>query len=115
MDFATSQQAFLQAIAQDDHMFSTTLEFVEQWYDFTPTAFKNGPVANTATENQGSAKVLALGEDLGLDSLQVLQCFGEHYRDVLATPGVENHFNLRRLVKDGFCDVSFEQFPLKRK
>ncbi len=115
MDFATSQQAFQQAIAQDDHLFVTTLAFIDQWYDFTPTAFNNGSVANVATENQGSAKVLALGIDLGLDSLQVLQCFGEHYRDVLATPGVENHFNLRRLVKDGFCDISFEQYPLKRK
>jgi len=44
-----------------------------------------------------------------------LQCFGQHYRDVLATPEVDNHHNLRRVLKEGLDNISFDQFPLEQK
>jgi hypothetical protein len=115
MEFIQACQQFLHAINEENHHFKDTLTFIDTWYEFSPTAFFNGPVKNGIEENQGSAKVLALGIDLNLSTDQVLRCFGEHYREVLATPGVDNHFNLRRLMKDGFGDVSFEAYPLKRK
>jgi len=34
---------------------------------------------------------------------------------VLATPDVDNHHNLRRVLRDGLGDISFDQFPLTAK
>lgn len=115
MSFEQAKQDFLSSIEEQNHMFSSTMSFIDEWYSVTSTAFNNGSVFNQANENQGSAKVLGLGVDLELSAEQVLRCFGEHYRDVLATPDAQNHFNLRRLLNDGLCDISFETFPLKRK
>ena len=96
-------------------MFSSTLAFVEEWYEFSPTAFRNGDVKNKSDENQGSAKVFALSELLGLSKEQTLGCFGEHYRDVLATPESGSHQNLRRVLREGNGNIEFERFPLKAK
>lgn len=115
MDFESETQRFLKDIRCDKHMFSATIAFIDQWYDTEKTAFQNGPVSNLASENQGSAKVLALGVDLALTTEQVLRCFGEHYRDVMAHPAENNHHNLRRVLRDGFHEVSFERYPLQRK
>lgn len=114
-DFNTAKDAFLTAIATDGHQFAETLAFIEQWYDFTPSAFMNGTVANAVDKNQGSCKVFALSQLLELSKEQTLQCFGEHYRDVLATPDVDNHHNLRRVLNDGTGNITFDQFPLQAK
>ncbi|MDY6981918.1 MAG: HopJ type III effector protein [Pseudomonadota bacterium] len=114
-DFATALTDFLHSIESDTHAFSTTLAFINEWYDFTPTAFRNGHVANTAEQNQGSCRVLAFALMNMLSSEQALKCFGEHYRDVLATPDVDNHHNLRRLQKEGLVDIHFDGTPLRRK
>jgi hypothetical protein len=114
-DFAHAHKAFLTSLQSGQHEFATTLTFIEHWYEFTPTAFDNGPVHNTEKQNQGSCKVLALAELLQLSDEQTLLCFGEHYRDVLDTPDVDNHHNLRRLLRDGRSDVHFDQFPLQAK
>jgi hypothetical protein len=52
---------------------------------------------------------------LGLGNEQVLKCFGEHFRDVLATPNANNHHNLRRLQQEGLVDIQFDHPPLRRK
>ncbi|MGV3593412.1 MAG: HopJ type III effector protein [Gammaproteobacteria bacterium] len=114
-NFDTALTSFLQSIESDTHAFATTLAFINEWYDFTPTAFRNGNVANTAEQNQGSCRVLAFALLNKLSSGQALKCFGEHYREVLATPGVDNHHNLRRLQKEGLVDIHFEDTPLRRK
>ena len=114
-DFTAAKLSFLTALNQDDHTFATTLAFIEQWYEFTPTAFRNGSVANSAEQNQGSCKVFALSQLLGLNAEQTLRCFGEHYRDVLATPDIENHHNLRRVLREGTAGIEFDRFPLKEK
>jgi hypothetical protein len=114
-DFDTALAAFLAAVETHTHPFSYTLAFIDQWFHFTPTAFRNGAVSNTAEQNQGSCRVLALALLLGLSADQVLKCFGEHYREVLATPGVDNHHNLRRLLAEGLVDIQFDQSPLRRK
>ncbi|MES2603585.1 MAG: HopJ type III effector protein [Pseudomonadota bacterium] len=106
---------FLAAIQTDTHQFATTLAFINQWYDFTPSAFRNGKVSNSAEQNQGSCRVLAMALLQGLTTEQTLRCFGEHYRDVLATPGVDNHHNLRRLQAEGLVDIRFDQQPLRQK
>jgi len=114
-DFQQAKATFLQQLDSDEHVFATTLAFIDSWFDFTPSAFHNGAVANGADQNQGSCKVFALAQLLELTPEQALRCFGEHYRDVLATPEVDNHHNLRRLLKEGLTDITFEQFPLKQK
>jgi hypothetical protein len=114
-NFDTALADFLQSIENDTHVFATTLAFINEWYEFTPTAFRNGTVANTAEQNQGSCRVLAFALLEKLSAEQALKCFGEHYRDVLATPDVDNHLNLRRLQKEGLVDIHFDSAPLRRK
>ena len=113
--FDQARDQLIQQLTDSENTFADTLEFIEQWFEFRPTAFKNGDVNNTNEQNQGSCKVLALAELLNLSDLQTLQCFGEHYREVLATPTADNHFNLRRLVRDGRQDIHFDCFPLTKK
>lgn len=112
-DFSQAREAFLTAIDSDRHTFADTLAFIGQWYEHQPSAFDNGSVHNRADQNQGSGKVLALAQLLDLDQGQVLRCFGEHYREVLGAPDADNHFNLRRLQRDGLTNITFERFPLQ--
>ena len=114
-DFEKALADLLAAIEKDAHQFSSTLDFINQWFEFTPCAFSNGAVSNTAEQNQGSCRVLAMALMQGFATEQALKCFGEHYRDVLATPGMSNHLNLRRLQVEGLVDIQFDQQPLRRK
>ena len=114
-DFNNAQAVFFAAINTDSHQFAVTLDFINQWFDFTPSAFRNGAVFNTINQNQGSCRVLAMALMLGLTDDQTLKCFGEHYRDVLAKPGGDNHQNLRRLQAEGLTSIHFDQQPLQRK
>lgn len=113
--FEQATNAFLAQLSEDNFQFETTLAFIEQYYNFTPSAFNNGGVENAADQNQGSCKVFALAQLLNLSQEQALQCFGQHYRDVLATPEVDNHHNLRRILKEGLTDITFDAFPLVEK
>jgi hypothetical protein len=113
--FEQAKSNFLSQLEQENFQFETTLAFIEEHFNFTPSAFNNGGVLNSIEQNQGSCKVFALAELLGLSQQQALCCFGQHYRDVLATPEVDNHHNLRRVLKEGLGNISFDQFPLKAK
>jgi hypothetical protein len=114
-DFDEALASFLAAIERDSHQFAATLAFINQWYDFTPTAFNNGHIANSAEQNQGSCRVLAFASMQKLSTAQALKCFGEHYREVQAAPGADNHHNLRRLQAEGLVDIHFDRPPLRRK
>lgn len=113
--FEQAKTEFLTALQSDQHLFSATLNFIESEFDFTASAFRNGNVANQIDQNQGSCKVFALAQLLELSQEQALRCFGEHYRDVLATPEVDNHHNLRRVLKEGLSNIEFDAFPLQQK
>ena len=113
--FEQAKSDFLQQLTHDEFQFESTLAFIEQHYNFTPSAFNNGGVENGAVQNQGSCKIFALAELLEFSQQQALACFGQHYRDVLATPDVDNHHNLRRVLKEGLADIRFSAFPLKLK
>ena len=112
-DFNTAKDTLLASIESQEHLFATTLAFIKTWYDFTPTAFRNGDIMNSAQQNQGSAQVFALSQLLNLSRDQTLACFGEHYREALETPEVDNHRNLRRVLREGNVDITFDQFPLQ--
>ena len=95
--------------------FAETLAFIAEHYQYQPCTFHNGAVENAAGQNEGSCKTLGLAllESLSLE--ETLQCFGEHYRSVMATPSGNDHGNIRALMDTGLAGIRFEQPSLQRK
>lgn len=110
---------FRSRLETGDNLFSETLAIVEKWYDLQPTAFTNGlddqAAKNEQGINEGSLKVFALGRLNGFTPEQALKSFGEHYRDVLATPDGTDHQNIRQFMRHGWAGIQFEQAPLSLK
>lgn len=113
--FTQEKTKFLAQLVDDNFQFETTLAFIEKHYNFTPSAFNNGDVINTVDQNQGSCKIFSLVQLIDLNKEQALACFGQHYRDVIATPDTNNHHNLRRVLKEGIENITFTRFPLEQK
>lgn len=108
-------RSFLDSLASGRHAFADTLAFIERHYHYQPQPFDNGPLHNAAGENQGSCKILGLALLEGLTCEQALLCFGEHYRQVLASPDGSDHTNIRQLLQTGLEQVGFNILPLARK
>lgn len=104
----------LAGLGSGQHRFADTLSFIAAHYRYQPSAFRNGEVENAAGQNEGSCKTLGLALLEELDLQQALLCFGEHYRDVLATPHGNDHGNIRALMLGGLNAVQFERTPLER-
>ena len=93
--------------------FNDVITLVDSAFAFTPTAFTNGDITNEANQNNGSCKLLALGQHLKLNQAQTLALFGRFYReDVLNNPEGNDHANIRNFMKTGHEGVAFETFPL---
>jgi len=111
--------SFREKLASNTVAFSETLALVEKWYDVQSTAFTNGldeqAVENAAGQNEGSLKVFALGRLNGFTPEQALASFGEHYRDVLATPDGEDHQNIRQFMRHGWAGIQFHGAPMTLK
>lgn len=107
--------AFIASLGSPEHRFADTLAFVDAHYLYQPSAFDNGPVHNSAEQNQGSCKVLAMALDLGLSDEQALLCFAEHHQAVRDDPSGDAHANIRALISHGLAGVSFERQPLTRR
>ena len=101
----------------DNPAFEETLATIASYYDFSPTGFTNGidddSLYSGPDENQGSCKVFAFGMLNGLDEKQLLACFGEHYRKVLASPDGTDHANIRIFMRHGWSGIRFEGEPLR--
>lgn len=110
-----NSQHFIDSLGTADHRFADTLSFIDAHYLYQPSGFENGPVRNSAGENQGSCKVLAMALDLNLDDSQALQCFAEHYQAVLENPEGSDHANIRALREHGLAAVRFDAPPLTRR
>lgn len=95
--------------------FAATLAVIDAHYDFTPTAFTNGELENTAGENNGSCKIFAFGQLHQLSAEQAVAAFGEHYRGVLADPTGQGHQNIRNFIKHGWAGIHYQGQPLARK
>ena len=102
------------SLASGQHVFADTLAFIADNYSYQPQAFDNGGVANAAGQNEGSCKTLGLALLEGLSDQEALLAFGEHYRDVVATPEGSDHGNIRALIKHGLAGVKFTTQPLAR-
>lgn len=99
----------------DELMFADVIAAIDAEFEFTPTAFVNGDLHNSALENQGSCKVLCFAHKAGLAEGVALKLFAEHYRAVLAEPKGTDHQNIRQFMKRGWMGVSFDGAPLKKK
>ncbi|NVK57784.1 MAG: HopJ type III effector protein [Alteromonadaceae bacterium] len=102
--------------APDTIEFSDVMALIDANFAFTPTVFTNGKVENQENQNNGSCKLLALGQYLNLTNEQTLSLFGQYYRaDVLGNPRGSDHANIRNFMITGHDGVSFAVFPLLAK
>lgn len=95
--------------------FSETMQVIDDNYNFTPTAFKNGEIKNDAGQNNGSCKLFAFAKLQNLTKEETLFCFGEHYQSILADENGTSHQNIRNFMNTGFEGLVFEGDVLKRK
>ena len=107
---------FIASLAQPEQLkFEDTMAVIEANYLFTPSAFSNGAQQNAAGENAGSCKVFAFGTLHQLTEQQTLSLFGQHYRDVVATPEGNDHQNIRQFMQNGWSGITFSQTALTPK
>jgi len=96
--------------------FSETMSIIDKYYNFTPTAFKNGTLENNKGQNSGSCKLFAFAKMQKLSKEDTLACFGQFYfEDVLKTPNGDGHQNISNFIKTGFEGLSFKMDALKEK
>lgn len=111
---ATIQQ-LIEDLNSKNRLFSDVISFIDRNYEHTPTPFNNGTVVNRAAENQGSAKILALGHLNNLTKEDTLQLFAEHYQTVLERPSGEDHQNIRQFMENGWRGVTFHGEVLRKR
>lgn len=95
--------------------FKDVLAFIEEGYNYTPSAFTNGTQSNSENENQGSARVLYFAQLNNLSADDTLCLFAEHYDAVLETPNNTDHQNIRQFMHNGWDGVQFEKPVLSVK
>ena len=95
--------------------FKELMNLIENEYEFTPTAFKNGQCDNAENENSGSCKLFAFAKLQKLQKKEALFCFGEHYKNVLEDENGTSHQNIRNFMKSGFEGLSFNGEALALK
>lgn len=96
--------------------FAETIAVIEENYNFTPTAFKNGAQQNASGENSGSCKLFAFALLQKLSVSETLACFGAYYsEEVLGDPNGTNHQNIRNFIKTGWDGIQFEGQALEAK
>ena len=96
-------------------LFEEIMTLINLMYDFTETAFVNGDVNNDAGENSGSCRLFAFALLTHLNEEETLYCFGQYYRDVVATPEGDSHQNIRQFMKTGWSKISFSKPALVLK
>ena len=96
-------------------VFQDVLSYIEEYYTYTPSAFSNGDLRNSAEENQGSARVFYLAHLHSLNEEQTLKLFAEHWDNVLDTPEASNHQNIRQFMKTGWSGIKFNDCVLRPK
>lgn len=102
----TDISRLLNGIEQGNLAFKDVIAFIDANYTYTPINFSNGEVVNPAGTNEGSAKVFSLAKLHGLNQLDTLKLFAEHYRAVLDTPSGTDHANIRNFMRYGWQGLS---------
>ncbi len=99
--------------------FPHIIETINAHYEYTPTKFTNGIggdcVVNAAGANEGACRIFAFAQLNHLNEAETLACFGQFYRDVLATPNDGDHANIRTFMRHGWQGIRFDGIVLKAK
>lgn len=115
MTITRAIQIHLASLSAGHSNFEDTLALVERYFHYTPSAFHNGALFNAACENEGSCKLFALAQYCNLTEAQTLQCFGQHYQQVLDEPTGTSHGNIRQFMGTGWSGIHFDASPLRPK
>lgn len=99
---ATHVSALLYSIEQDNCTFANVIEFIDTHYHYIQVPFRNGVLSNALGVNEGSAKVFGFAKLHGLNQLDTLKLFCEHYKAVQATPLGQDHANIRNFLHYGW-------------
>lgn len=105
----------LEKLNNNEIIFADVLAFIDDNYNYTPTAFTNGNQENAIDQNQGSAKVLAFAKLNDYTENDTLKLFAEHYKAVIETPNGTDHNNIRQFMQNGWNGVSFKNNVLTKK
>ncbi|WP_182405518.1 HopJ type III effector protein [Psychrobacter sp. GP33] len=92
--------------------FSDVISFIDDFYLYEPVPFVNGMVHNAAGENEGSAKIFGFAKLHGLNQLDTLALFAEHYANVQAMPNGTEHANIRNFLHWGWQGFLMQHNPL---
>lgn len=111
----TLVSALLHGISTGEVNFKDVIAFIDSNYHYTPTAFQNGEVSNPAGTNEGSAKVFSFAKLHGLNQLDTLTLFAEHYQAVLETPDGTDHANIRNFIHYGWQGFGMPTLALTAK
>lgn len=96
--------------------FKDTISTIEANYSFKASAFKNGDLENSNTQNLGSSKVFSFAIKQNFTKEQTLSCFAQYYFiDVLENPNGTDHQNIRNFINTGFEGLVFENETLTDK
>lgn len=96
--------------------FDEVIAYIDERYEFSPTAFKNGEIHNEAGQNNGSCKIFSFAQKLNLSKEETLNLFGDYYRkDVLENPQNTDHQNIRNFIQFGWEGIEFSGEALREK
>lgn len=95
--------------------FGDTLALIDRYFEYQPTAFRNGPLYNGAGENAGSCRVFSLAQYCNLSEADALKLFAEHYHQVLDDPAGDSHGNIRQFMGTGWSGIRFEGQALRKR
>lgn len=104
--------ALLNGLSRKAIGFNDVINFIDDFYRYSPVPFVNGMQHNVAGENEGSAKIFGFAKHHRLNQLDTLALFGEHYHKVVATPNGTDHANIRNFLHWGWQGFLMQKNPL---
>lgn len=107
--------ALLNGLNKKAISFNDVINFIDDFYRYSPVSFTNGEAHNDTGVNEGSAKVFGFAKHHNLNQLDTLKLFGEHYESVLATPNGTDHPNIRNFLHWGWQGFLMEKNPLTER
>jgi len=88
--------------------FAVVMKVIEENYNFTPVAFRNGNTNNAENTNNGSCKVFSFAKLHNLSAQATLNAFGDYYMvDVLQHLENDDHQNIRNFMEFGWDGIEF--------
>ena len=88
--------------------FAIVMKVIDENYNFTPVAFRNGNTNNAENTNNGSCKVFSFAKLHNLSAQATLNTFGDYYMvDVLQHPENDDHQNIRNFMEFGWDGIQF--------